>query len=255
MLKLLAGLLAAVVVGYLGLCAALYALQRSFLYFPQPRSAAATAALKLSLPDAEVLVSVRPLAGPKALIYFGGNAEDVSLNLPVLSQAFPDHALYLMHYRGYGGSSGSPSEAALRRDALALFDLVKAEHPQVAAIGRSLGTGIALQLARERPVERLVLVTPYGSIQELAAAQFRWFPVRWLLQDKYESWRDAPAITVPTLLVVAGRDEVIPRASSERLFARFAPGIATLQVLDGAGHNDVSQFSAYLSLLRSGVSR
>lgn len=255
MLKLLAGLLAVVVLGYLGLCAALYALQRSFLYFPQPRSAAATAPLTLRVPDAEVLVSVRPHAGPRALVYFGGNAEDVALSLPALSQAFPEHALYLMHYRGYGGSSGSPSEAALQRDALALFDLVKAQHPQVAAIGRSLGTGIALQLARERPVDRLVLVTPYDSIQELAAAQYRGFPVRWLLQDKYESWRLAPALAVPTLLLVAERDEVIPRASSERLFASFAPGIATLQVIDGAGHNDISQFPAYLPLLRSGVSR
>src|SRR5271154_5375093 len=93
---------------YLGFCAVLFFFQRSFIYYPQPSSDnRATTVLPTA---ARVLVSVLPQEGPRALIYFGGNAEDVSLNMLSFSVAFPDSAIYLLHYRGYGGSSGSPSE-------------------------------------------------------------------------------------------------------------------------------------------------
>ena len=102
---------------YLALCVALLVFQRALIYFPQPATLD-TPSLTLDVADAQVQVSIRPHEGPKALIYFGGNAEDVSRNLPEFAEAFPDHALYLMHYRGFGGSSGSPSEEAIARDAL-----------------------------------------------------------------------------------------------------------------------------------------
>jgi hypothetical protein len=98
-----------------------------------------------------------------------------------------------------------------------------------------------------------VLITPYSSIVELGAQQFRYFPVRWLLQDKYESWRYAPKIAVPTLLIAAENDEVIPRASTEDLYARFKPGIASLQVIPEVGHNTISASPLYLTSLRSGA--
>ena len=201
----------------------------------------------------DVRASVRPHEGPQALLYFGGNGEDVSQTLPELARTFPDHAIYAMHYRGYGRSGGAPSEAALQGDALALYDLVARSHARVSAIGRSLGSGIAIRVACERPVSRLVLVTPYDSIAALASAQFRWLPVRWLLQDPYESVRVAPAITVPTTLVAAEHDEVIPRANTERLLAAFAPGVATLIVIPDAGHNDLSRQPAYGLALRTGL--
>lgn len=252
MLKALGILAALVVIGYLGLCGALYAFQRSLLYFPQPRSGPPAGEITLPGIAVEVRASVRPHEGPQALIYFGGNGEDVSQTLPDLARTFPDHAIYAMHYRGYGRSGGSPSEAALQSDALALHDLVARSHAQVSAVGRSLGSGIAIRVARERPVSRLVLVTPYDSIAALAAAQFRWFPVRWLLQDPYESVRVAPGVTVPTTLIAAAHDEVIPLASTERLLVAFAPGVATLIVIPDAGHNDLSRLPAYGRALRTG---
>ena len=108
--------------------------------------------LTLAADGAQVLVSVRERSGPNGLLYFGGNAEDVSYNLPSLSTAFSDYAIYLMHYRGYGGSSGKPSEAALVADALALFDKVNTEHQNITVVGRSLGSGVAVHLASLRPV-------------------------------------------------------------------------------------------------------
>jgi pimeloyl-ACP methyl ester carboxylesterase len=240
---------------YLALCAALFVFQRALIYFPQPR-AVGTPATLLTLPvdDVQVQVSVRSHEGPNALIYFGGNAEDVSRNLPGFTQAFPDYALYLLHYRGFGGSSGSPSEEAIARDALALFDRVHASHSNIAVVGRSLGSGVAIRLASQRPVARLVLITPYNSLEELASRQFRGFPVKWLLSDKFESWRYASHITVPTRLIAAEHDEVIPRASTQRLYRHFANGVASLQVIAGTGHNSISDNPEYFKALGAGLS-
>jgi len=236
---------------YVGMCVALFVFQRALIYFPQPRTAGGSAVtFTMPVPGAELLVSVRPHAGPKALIYFGGNAEDVSFNLPSFSSAFPEHALYLLHYRGYGGSTGKPSEASLHADAQALFDKVHQDHAEIAVVGRSLGSGVAVRLASQRPAARLVLVTPYDSIQEIAAQRFPYFPVRWLLTDKFEAWRDAPTIQIPTRLVAAEFDEVIPRASTERLLAAFKPRIATLEIIPEASHNTISNTSRYLEALR-----
>lgn len=247
-------LAALVVLGYLALCAVLFAFQRSLIYYPQPRSTGTDATtLRLPVAGAELVISARQAAGPKAIIYFGGNAEDVSFSLPSLSEAFPAHAIYMLHYRGYGGSTGNPTEEALKGDALALFELVRRKHTDIAVVGRSLGSGVAVRLASLRPVSRLVLVTPYDSLQDLAAKQFPYFPVKWLLIDKFESWRYAPQVKVPTLLIAAEHDEVIPGWSTEQLYTRFKVGAARLEVLPGTSHNTISLSPEYLKLLQSAL--
>jgi pimeloyl-ACP methyl ester carboxylesterase len=244
-------IVAAAVLGYAALCALLFVFQRSLIYLPQPRSFdAAGEPLRLAVDGAEVLVTTRARPGPGALLYFGGNAEDVSHNLPSLSATFPDRALYLPHYRGYGGSSGSPSEAALVADALALFDRVHAQHADVLVVGRSLGSGVAVQLAAQRPVARLVLVTPYDSIETIAVRHYGWFPVRWLLRDRFDSRRHAPQVSAPTLLIAAEDDEVVPPDSTRALLPAFRPGVARLAVLPGTGHNTLSAHPDYPALLQ-----
>lgn len=236
---------------YLALCAAVLVFQRSMIYFPQivpPAPRANTIAL--SMDGAEVLVSTRAHSGKKALLYFGGNAEDVAFSLPELAAAFPEHALYLMHYRGYGGSTGKPTEAALVADALALYEHVHAAHSQIEVVGRSLGSGVAVQLAARRPVARVVLVTPFNSIVDIAAGAFPYLPMRWLMLDRYESWKYAGQITAPTLLIAAQQDEIIPRASTEALLGHFREGVASLHVITGTGHNTISNSPEYLALLR-----
>ena len=243
---------AVLLLAYLALCAALFIYQRSLIYFPQPKSWGGPATTQqLQVKDAQLVLTARQSTGPKAIVYFGGNAEDVSANLPSFSEAFPGHAIYLLHYRGYGGSSGSPSEAALQSDALALFDHIGKTHAEVTVVGRSLGSGVAVWVASQRPVARLILVTPYNSIQELAAQRFPWLPISWLLVDKFESWKYAPQVTAPTLLIAAGQDEVIPAASTEKLYAQFKKGTAALKVLPGTSHNTVSQHPQYLPLFQS----
>ena len=240
-----------VVLAYAVLCGVLYFFQRSMIYFPQPRAVGlGVEPVVMAMADGtSVNVTVRPNLGPDALIYLGGNAEDVSHQLPALAAAFPGHAVYLMHYRGYGGSGGQPSEVVLVSDALELFDRVHRDHERVLVVGRSLGSGVAVQVASARPVHRLVLVTPYHSILALAQQRFAWVPVGWLLQDRYESWRHAHKVKAPTVLIAAEHDNVIPRASTDALHARFAPGVARFHVLPGTGHNTIGDHRLYLPLM------
>lgn len=243
------GLLAAAGLVYLALCVLLFIFQRQLLYFPQPARVAVETEWLL-LADARLQLSVRPRPNAPALLYFGGNAEDVSASLAELAALFPEYALYLMHYRGFGGSSGRPSEAALHADALALFDQVQARHSQVLVLGRSLGSGVALRLASQRPVQRLLLVTPFDSIEALAVRQFPIFPVRWLLRDRFDVGVYAAQVSAPTVLIAAEHDEVIPRTSTELLWSRFAPGVARLHLIPGVGHNSIHRSPAYASALQ-----
>jgi pimeloyl-ACP methyl ester carboxylesterase len=243
-------LLSGVAIAYLGLCGILFALQRSLIYFPQPALGNDGATAILPTDASRVLVSTRLSDGPDALIYFGGNAEDVSFSMPSLAEAFPGFAIYALHYRGYGGSSGKPSERALFADALTLYDQARTKHSNIKVVGRSLGSGIAVYLASLRPVTRLVLVTPFDSLEGVAALHFPYVPVRWLMLDKFESWRYAPRVTAPTLIIAAEHDEIVPRASTELLQSRFKSGLTTFRIVAGAGHNSISNSAEYLPLLR-----
>jgi pimeloyl-ACP methyl ester carboxylesterase len=197
-----------------------------------------------------VLVSTRPNTGPNALIYFGGNAEDVSQDMPGFIATFPDDAIYLLHYPGYGGSSDSPTEQSISAAALSLYDRVHTEHQNIMVVGRSLGTGVAVRLASLRLVSRLVLVTPYDSLTDPAAQLYPYVPVRLLALDRFDSWKYAPKVTAPTRIIVAEDDEIIPRSSTERLRTRFSKEIVSEVVVPGADHNSIADSPNYWSLLK-----
>jgi len=245
--------LLAIAIGvYAGLCLVFAVFQRSFIYMPTPVTAAHAAAFPLEVSGATVRISSRPHDGPRALVYFGGNAEDVAYTVPELAELFADRAIYGMHYRGYSGSSGRPAEAALRSDARALFELVNARHPDVIVVGRSLGSSLAIQLAAEEPISRLVLITPFESILSIARRVAPFLPMGLLLRDKYESWRYAPRVTCPTLVIAASHDELVPLADTQRLVAAFPPDVATLKVVDGTDHNSVSAEAEFREALVNG---
>lgn len=235
---------------YVALCLLLFVVQRSQMYFPA-REASRPGAQSIRVQNGEASLKVwaveRP--GPRAILYFGGNAEDVSLNLPSFEAAFPAHSLYLVNYRGYGGSSGRPSEPALLADATAVYDKVAARHPQVSAIGRSLGSGVAVHLASAREIQRLALVSPYDSMVNVAREHYPWLPVGLLLLDRYESGAKARAIRTPVLIVIAADDEIIPPRRSEALAAAFAPSQVRVVRLPGATHNSLDFSPQYLESL------
>lgn len=250
-MRTLSMLLVLAVAGYLALVAFVYATQRSQIYFPTPESRdPRTRALWIENEGERIKVWVVARPGPRALIYFGGNAEDVAGNIDVFQEAFPDRSLFLVNYRGYGGSSGQSAEAGLRADALAIFDHVRRHHAEIAVMGRSLGSGVAVQLATARPVERLVLVTAYDSLVNVAREYFWWLPVGLLLRDRYDSAARAKEVAAPVLIVIAAEDEIISRARSEALAAAFPTGQAQTQVVPGVGHNTLDWSPAYLEAVR-----
>jgi len=246
----------AVLVAYGVLCAWVFFTQRAQIYFPTPAAEHPGAQARWIESQGERLkmwVVERP--GSRALLYFGGNAEDVAGNIDLFAEAFPEHSLYLVNYRGYGGSSGRPSEAALVADALAVFDHVRAEYSEIAVMGRSLGSGVAVQLAAARPVERLVLVTAFDSLVNLAREYFRWLPVGLLMRDRYDSARRAPEVKVPVLVVIAGEDEIVPQRRSLALVEAFAAGHAQVVVVPDVGHNTLDLAPGYLESVRRFLSK
>jgi uncharacterized protein len=232
---------------YLVVCVLLFANQRAHIYYPVPESSSTIArSMRLQNGGADLKIWVIPRPGPRAILYFGGNAEDVAYSLESFAKAFPAHSLYLVNYRGYGGSSGEPTETGLQADALAVFDQAYLLHPRIAVIGRSLGSAVATHVANERMVDRLVLVTPFDSLVKVAGEHFRWLPVGLLIRDRYDSVSRAASIRAPVLMVVAGDDEIVSRARSNALAAAFAPGRARMTVLDGVGHNGIDARTQYL---------
>ena len=235
---------------YVLICFLLFLVQRSMLYFPQPRSLAHVPQINFSNEGNTIYASAQERTSARAVLYFGGNAEDVSASLPALAAAFPDLSVYAMHYRGYGASEGKPTEQALYRDALALHDVLQAKYQKFVVIGRSLGSGVATYLGSQRAVERLILVTPYSSIADIAQAQYPWIPVRWLLKDRFESAQHVVKSRAPVRIIAAQRDEVIPAWSTQRLFEAIEPALASQHVIADVGHNDISQSAAYWELMR-----
>ena len=246
--KLLAATTGLICLVYLAICGLLFLSQRSYIYYPTNRTAAVPS-FTLHRGDADVVISTNGLKSSRALLYFGGNAEDVSHSIRLMSQAFPGAAVYAMHYRSFGGSTGTPSERALVADGIGPFDLVAKTHSSTSIVGRSLGSGIAIQVAASRPIERLVLVTPYNSIAELAAQRFKLFPTQLILRDKYESWRYINKLQAPTTLIIAANDQVIPHQSSQKLAKAFPTGAVDLVVIPNTDHNNVSDSPVYFAAL------
>jgi uncharacterized protein len=180
-------------------------------------------------------------AGPTLMLYFGGNAEEVSWMLEAARAETPGVSWLLLDYRGYGLSEGSPSQKALVADALALYDRALAlpgvDAKRIHAFGRSLGSGVAVALAAERPLAGLVLATPFDSLLALARRIYWFLPVQWMLKHPFDSLALAPRMDTPLLCLIAERDEIIPPEHAERLFAAWR-GPKRRVLLSGTGHND-----------------
>src|SRR4051794_11456926 len=116
MIKIMQSLIVLIALIYVGACLYLYFGQRSFLYFPTSEASPQNAEMILLASDGETIRIWKVGNGEDAIIYFGGNGEDVSQNIPLLPQTLPNQSIYLVNYRGYGGSTGSPTEAGLFKD-------------------------------------------------------------------------------------------------------------------------------------------
>ena len=206
---------------YLAACGLLWAAQDKLLFHPRPLayppSHPAAAPFEMERPDAVLrgwLVNGER-DGP-LIVYFGGNAEEVSGNIDYFAEL--PATTVLLNYRGYGESTGRPSERHLVADAVAVSEWAKQRHPErpLVLFGSSLGTGVAaLTAARVKP-DAAILVSPYRSIARVAKRHFRVFPVRWMLRHPFRAETVAGAMP-PTLVIASSIDGVIPFSESQAM--------------------------------------
>jgi pimeloyl-ACP methyl ester carboxylesterase len=181
------------------------------------------------------------------VVYYGGNAEEVSGNLEWVPR-LDARAVLMVNYRGYGASSGAPTETGLYADALFVFDRILAERGvapgRAVVMGRSLGSAVATHVAAHRPVGGAILITPLDSMVSVASGHYPFFPVRWLLRHRFDAAGQAPNIRAPMLALIARNDRIVPMANSKRLVSRWA-GPHQAAVVDGVGHNTIHLVPAY----------
>lgn len=236
---------------YVGFGVLLFAMQRSFIYFPSESVAHEYDEVMFENGGETTKSILLNNGNRKAILYFGGNAEAVVHSALEFEAAFSFYSVYLVNYRGYGGSSGKPEEKVLYSDALYIFDKLSEKYESVSIIGRSLGSGVATYVASERAVKKLVLVTPFDSIQSVAQMRFPLYPMSILLKDKYNSSGRASKIDSDVLIIVAENDQVIGRSHTENLMKSFINSSPSVEIIEGSGHNDISQYSKYYRTIRN----
>lgn len=239
----------------------LYILQDKLIFIGAQADEATREWAKTQYPDTEVFLETPdhvtlhgwyvntnpPKKKSPLIIYFGGNAEDVSVNLYDIEE-FKGWAVLLINYRGYGLSEGKPSESGLFKDALFLYDVFSqredVDETRVVVMGRSLGTGVAVYLAAHRDVEGVILVSPYDSIKNVARKAYPFAPVSLLLKHNFDSAALAPSIDVPMLTLIASQDTIIPPSYSEKLIAKWG-GEVFRKIIEVRDHNTISIADAY----------
>ena len=254
---------------YAAAVAAMY-LAQTWLLFPtalagaaQVRLPASAQRLEVRTADGEVLVGVRipAAAGEEAeraptLLGFGGNAWNADAVALHLHGLFPGREVAAFHYRGYAPSTGRPSAAALMADSVLVFDRLpqaNAGGRGVVAVGFSIGSGVAAHLARHRPVAGLVLVTPFDSLEALARDLYWWAPVGLLLRHRMPTADLVRGSPVPTALITAERDTIVPARRSMAL--RQAVGNLVFEAAIDAGHNDLYGRPAFAAAMREALAR
>lgn len=248
----LLSLLGIAVVAYAAIALLIWAAQERLLFYPQPVIGKPQAPPGWRMePIEHVTADGTRLAGvlllpprerPPLVVYFGGNAEEVTGSAAEAAKEYGERAVLLLNYRGYGASGGKPGESALVSDALEVVDAI-ARRPDVdgtriAIHGRSLGSGVAVQVAAARPVRCVVLTSPFSSALSVARDMYWWLPVALLLRHPFDSLARAGSIRVPALFLVGSADALIKPAQSWRLAEAWG-GPVERHAFEGFGHNDV----------------
>jgi hypothetical protein len=228
-----------VVLKIAGVAAGLYALllvagyagQRRLIYFPDPTRVDPTAInlpgvreIELAVGDGARVVAwyapARP--GQRTILYFHGNGAGLADRAERMRIATADgFGMLMMAYRGYAGSTGKPSEAANVADALKAYDWLRGEGvapERLVIFGESLGTGVATQVAAQRPAAALVLDSPFSSMADVASHHYPYVPIRLILRDRYDSVGTIGKVRMPLLILHGARDAVVPQALGRKLF-------------------------------------
>lgn len=242
---------------YLAICALMYFNQRRLTYFPDSRRVSpaelglsGVSEITLPTPDGETLVAwyARAKPGEPTLLYFHGNAGSLATRVErVRKYVERGRGILILTYRGFGGSTGTPSEISNIADAKLSYDYLinKGLRPEdILLYGESLGTGVAVQTAAARPAAGLILDAPYTSLSDVAAERYPWVPVRWLMSDPYRSDLYLAKLTLPVLVVHGDRDDTVPVAMGRKVY-ELAGGPKELAIINGAGHSDHYLFGSF----------
>ena len=262
-LRALRRLLKGAVIVYLMVLAILFFAQRSMLYVrTTERPMLNIAALE---PKREIVCLATPdglhlrswyfppaRSGAPVVLYLHGNAGDIGNHIPWAKFLIDaGYGVLALEYRGYGGNPGSPTEAGLYDDARGAFAFLQQQgiaDRNIALYGESLGSGIAVQMATEHQVGAVVLRSPYTSIPDVAANALWYFPVRWLVRDRFDSTAKIASIHAPLLVFHGDADTLIPMTLGRRLYDA-AQQPKTWLAIPGAGHNDVQTPQAERAVL------
>jgi uncharacterized protein len=260
-MTVLIGIVISVLCVYAGVLAMLYVTQRSLMYFPETIHTTPAAAglpqaeeVTLTTADGEHIIAwhVPPRDGKPVILYLHGNGGALRYRVERFTRLITDGiGIVAVEYRGYGGSSGSPSERGLIADAEAGYAFAAARYStqQIVVWGESLGTGVAVALAAEKPVGRVILEAPFTSAAAVGAAHYWYMPVRLLMTDQFRSDARIGKITAPLLILHGAKDQTVPYAMGERLFTLANKPKHIVRFLDG-GHEDLDKNGAMIAVGR-----
>lgn len=244
-----------VVLGYGGISGLLYFAQRALMYFPDTvRTPPATAGLPaaaeviLDTADGERVIAwhVPPRGDKPVVLYFHGNGAALAARGARFAALTSDGTgLLALSYRGFGGSTGRPTEAGILRDAAAAYQFAAARYQpeRIALWGESLGTAVAVAVAAEHPVGRVLLESPFTSAADIAASTYFFVPVRLLMKDQFRSDERIGRVTAPVLVLHGERDDIVPIRFGERLYGLIRAPKRFVRI-SGAGHNDHDEHGA-----------
>ncbi len=210
---------------------------------PLPRG---TELVSLSSADGDQLhgVHVPPAGGSGGrrtlILGFAGNAWNSADAATYLHDVYPSADVITFHYRGYRPSTGTPSAKALLADAPLVYDfaVARVRPDETIAVGFSIGTGVAAELANDRPVDGLILVTPFDSLKSVASDMYPYLPVGSLFRHDMDAAAALRDSKVPTAIIAAEYDTIVSPARTKAL----RPAIGNLvldRTIPGAGHNDI----------------
>jgi fermentation-respiration switch protein FrsA (DUF1100 family) len=243
----LVAVLTFLVVSYGAVCVWFWVYQRELLYTtggerstPGAAGAPWLTAVDIRTEDGERLDGwwAPPQPGRGVVLFFHGTPGSLPWTVWTLTDlAQAGFGVLAIDYRGYGGSTGQPSETGLKTDARAAFDFARGAAPgaPIAAFGESLGTGVAVALARERPVAGILLNSPYASLMRHWALHAPPLPYGLLLTERFDSEATIASLDVPVMILAGTADDATPIGEARRLFAAAREPKTMIEV-DGAGH-------------------
>ena len=227
-----------------------YLLQRKLQYFPNPQEVSSPLGseyldlktVQLVSDDGTTTFSwYWPSPGPLTLVFFHGNGGNRGNRLSWIQEFHRrGYGVFILDYRGYGGSAGTPTENGFYQDGQAAIEwLRKNTHQQLIYFGESLGSGVAVEMAIRLPPAALIIQSGFSSAVDVAKKSYPYLPVSLIMKDRYESLKKIDGVTCPLLVIHGQDDSTIPFKLVTALY-EAAPGPKDWFLVPKANHNDVA---------------